>query len=227
MIVSINQPAYLPWLGYFDRIAHSDIHVVLDHVQFEKNSYVNRNQILSPNGPAWLTVPVRTKGRFGNLDIKSLEIDRSQHWQRKHLRTIEGAYANTPMFNQFWEPIRNIIDHDWIYLAELCDSINLHLLSQFDINTKITRSTELNCAETKSDLVLEICRKLGADTYLSGPFGRDYLDVDAFQNAGIGIQFHDFASPTYPQPTEPFVPNLSVVDCLFRAGVPTVPISTI
>ena len=74
MIVSINQPAYLPWLGYFHRIAVSDLHVVLDHVQFEKNSFTNRNKVRTASGTPWLTVPVRSKGRFGDLAINEVDI---------------------------------------------------------------------------------------------------------------------------------------------------------
>lgn len=85
MIVSINQPAYLPWLGYFDRIARSDIHVVLDHVQFEKNSFTNRNKIRTKEGSAWLTIPLSTKGKFGNLEIRNLEFASHGGWEKKAL----------------------------------------------------------------------------------------------------------------------------------------------
>ena len=101
MIISINQPGYLPWAGYFDRIAKSDLHVVLDHVQFEKNSHVNRNQILGQSGPFWLTVPVRTKGRFGNLSIVNLEIDATQSWTRKHVESIRSSYSRSPFFGEY------------------------------------------------------------------------------------------------------------------------------
>ena len=87
MILSINQPAYLPWLGYFDRIERSDVHVVLDHVQFEKNSFVNRNKIRNGNDWTWLTVPVETKGKFGALDIKNIKINNNINWKKKHWKT--------------------------------------------------------------------------------------------------------------------------------------------
>ena len=90
MIISINQPAYLPWLGYFDRIAKSDVHVVLDHVQFEKNSMVNRNRVYAPNGEIMLTVPVQTSKQFGNLEIINLEISHQQKWQKKALANIDS-----------------------------------------------------------------------------------------------------------------------------------------
>src|SRR4051812_8168590 len=98
MVVSINQPAYLPWLGYFDRIARSDLHVVLDDVQFEKNSFVNRNKVRIKDGWCWLTVPVLTKGRFRDLPINRLEISSDRNWCHKHLETIRMNYARTDYF---------------------------------------------------------------------------------------------------------------------------------
>ncbi|MFH0823907.1 MAG: WbqC family protein, partial [Pseudomonadota bacterium] len=100
MIVSINQPAYLPWLGYFHRIARSDLHIVLDHVQFEKHGFIHRNRVKSAMGWCWLTVPVRTGGRFGNISIKTAEIDNTRDWARKHRMTLEQSYGNAPYFNE-------------------------------------------------------------------------------------------------------------------------------
>lgn len=96
MILSIHQPAYLPWLGYFDRIARSDKFVYLDNVQFERNSFINRNRIKTANGPIWLTIPVRLKEHF-NKTIADIEIDARQNWKRKHLRSIEQNYRHAPV----------------------------------------------------------------------------------------------------------------------------------
>jgi hypothetical protein len=101
MRVSIMQPAYLAWLGYFDRIAMSDIHVVLDHVQFEKNSFTNRNKVRSSAGWSWLTVPVETSGRFGSLAIRDLKIASEPRWRKKHLNTIETCYGRSPFFDVY------------------------------------------------------------------------------------------------------------------------------
>jgi len=98
MRVSINQPAYLPWAGYFDRIAASDVHIVLDHVQFEKNSFVNRNKIRTPQGWTWLTVPVTTKGRFGALPINELEMAEAERWPKKHWSALQANYAKSASF---------------------------------------------------------------------------------------------------------------------------------
>ena len=85
MLISINQPAYIPWLGYYERIDSSDVHVILDHVQFEKNSFTNRNKILTQNGPVWLTIPIATKGKFGDLAINQLKFSDISKWKKKHL----------------------------------------------------------------------------------------------------------------------------------------------
>lgn len=98
MIVSVNQPAYLPWPGYFHRIAVSDTHVVLDHVQFEKNSVTNRNKVRTATGWSWLTVPLRTKGRFGDLAIRSVEIDNATDWRTRHWKTLRQSYGRAPHF---------------------------------------------------------------------------------------------------------------------------------
>jgi len=98
MIVSINQLTYLPWLGYYDRIAASDLHIILDHVQFEKNSMTNRNKVRTSEGWTWLTVPVLSKGKFGDLEITKLGISENTKWQKKHWNTIKGSYSKAPFF---------------------------------------------------------------------------------------------------------------------------------
>src|SRR5476651_588587 len=108
MRVSINQPAYLPWLGYFDRIAISDVHVVLDQVQFEKNSMTNRNKIRTSNGSSWLTVPIKTKGRFGDLSICDLEVDTSSNWRDKHWKAICQNYSRSPYFGRYASDLEKI-----------------------------------------------------------------------------------------------------------------------
>lgn len=218
MILSINQPAYLPWPGYFDRIARSDLHVVLDHVQFEKNSFVNRNQILGKGGPFWLTVPVRTKGRFGNLPISEVEIDQSSTWRRKHLQSIRSAYGKSPYFDEYWGPLESMLSAEFLKLNDLCRATTGPLLGMLgiDVECRYSSSHEFGCS--KGDLVLEICREFGASTYLSGPFGREYLDLDSFSEAGIEVQFHDFVPERYAQPATEFTSNLSVIDMLFNVG---------
>ncbi len=218
MIVSINQPAYLPWLGYFDRIAKSDIYILLDHVQFEKNSMANRNKVRTPPGWVWLTVPIRTKGRFGNLGINNLEINSELPWARKHWKTIHCNYARATYFEQYATFFQELYTDTWEQLDPLMSEITKYLLSEFEITTQLVKSSSLDPQYTKSDLVLELCRKVEANIYLSGPFGRQYLDRGAFERAGIELRFHDYPHPEYRQAFDGFEPYMSAIDLLFNHG---------
>jgi hypothetical protein len=218
MIVSINQPSYLPWLGYFQRIAASDVHVVLDHVQFEKNSFTNRNRIRTPQGWVWLSVPVLTSGRSAQK-IQEVMIDNRVAWCRKHWRTMLQNYGKAPFFNEYGPFFEDMYAQRWEQLVPLIDRGTEFLLQQLYIETKIIRSSTLDVYGEKSDLVLQICQTLGADTYLSGKLGRDYLDESSFREAGIEIIYQDYKHPVYHQRYEPFESNMSTVDLLFNCGL--------
>lgn len=218
MIVSVNQPAYLPWLGYFDRIARSDLHIVLDHVQFEKNSMTNRNQIRAGAEARMLTVPVRTAGRFGNLPINELEVANDTPWARKHWQAISQSYSKSAFFPDHQEFFREVYEETWQRLLPLIRRITGYLLVQLGIGTRLVSSAELGVSGTKSELVLNLCQHVGASTYLSGPLGRQYLDLAAFQDAGIEVLFHDYQHPEYGQRHPGFLTRLSVIDLLFNQG---------
>lgn len=219
MLISINQPAYIPWLGYFDRIHRSSVHVVLDHVQFEKNSMTNRNKIKTRDGWCWLTVPVRTKGSFGGLPISGVEITSQSNWQKKHFNSLCASYGKAPFFSEnidFFEYL--LLKNKWTSLNALVREVTNHVLVQLNINTRVMYSSEMDLRLTKGDLVLEICEKLGASSYLSGPFGRDYLDLPAFAAREVDVMFHDYEHPVYEQLNGDFVSHLSIVDLLFNQG---------
>lgn len=218
MIVSINQPAYLPWLGYFDRIISSDVHIVLDHVQFEKNSMTNRNKVRTHQGWTWLSVPVLSKGKFGDLAINKLQISNNNNWQKKHWNTLRGSYAKAPFFNRYAEYFEHIYHQEWAEIFPLINEINTYLMDELSVDTKIITSSSLQPENSKSDLVLELCKKAGATVYLSGALGRDYLDVDEFEACGIEVQFQDYQHPTYGQIHGDFLPYMSVADLLFNEG---------
>jgi hypothetical protein len=217
MIVSIHQPAYLPWLGYFDRIAKSDAFIFLDNVQFERNSFINRNQIKTANGPIWLTVPVRLDAHFDKT-IVEIEIDGRQNWRRKHLQSIEQSYSRTQDFAQKFSRLTAIYEDKTNKLVELCRGQLDFWLAELDITTRILRASEMPVAGRKSALVLNLCKHLGATKYLSGPLGRGYLDEAEFIKAGIDIEYHEFVHPVYPQTYGEFVPAMGVVDYWMNCG---------
>jgi hypothetical protein len=218
MIVSINQPGYLPWLGYFDRIARSDLHVVLDHVQFEKNSFTNRNKVRIARGWTWLTIPVATSGRFGDLPISDIAIAENRPWRRKHWATIESSYARAPYFDAHRDYWRDLFAHQWTTLAPLLRETLSYMLGALKLETQLLYSSDMGLTHTKSDLILNICRTVGASRYISGPLGRDYLDAAAFDRESIEIAYHEFRPPVYPQQYDGFEPGMAAIDAVFNVG---------
>jgi hypothetical protein len=216
MIVSINQPAYLPWAGYFDRIFKSDIHVVLDCVQFEKGSYINRNRILSKNGPTLLTIPLLHQSLHD--DIVSKKINNKISWQRKHISTMKQNYSKSPYYMEYVDKMQYYYDNKFDYLGEVLRGMTELFLRELNIKTPLLYSSEMNISGEKGDLILNICKSLGASTYISGPFGRGYLNENLFRKEGINILYHNFKSPIYTQMVDPYYPNLSVIDLMFNCG---------
>lgn len=217
MILSAHQPAYLPWLGYFDKIASADIFVFLDNVQFEKNSFTNRNRIKTPHGAMWLTAPVKLKGHIESTILET-RVDDSQPWRAKHLKSIAANYRKSPFFDTLFPKLEAILTAPKDSLAELCWT-QLHFwLGELDIRTKIVRASSLPVASRKSDLVLDLCRHFGADHYISGAIGRDYLNEPAFAALGIRIEYQEYRHPIYPQLWGAFAPYMGVVDYLMNVG---------
>lgn len=219
MIVSINQPAYLPWLGYFHRIAASDLHVVLDHVQFEKNSFTNRNRVRTAAGWCWLTVPVETKGKFGDLAINGLAIAGDGRWQEKHWRTLSQGYSKSPFFEPCQGLLEDVYGRSWKTLGELCRYMTKKFLDELGITTPILFSSELAPNGTKDELILDLCTKTKASVYLSGALGNNYLRESLFTENGIRVEYQDYHHPVYPQPgLKTFEPFLGIPDLLFNCG---------
>lgn len=218
MVVSIAQPGYWPWLGYFDRILKSDLHIVLDHVQFEKSWFINRNRIRCGDSWQWLTIPVKTKGRFGNLPINQIEVDERQNWKIKHWRTLRHQYYHTCFWKDF-EPELNAFYHtQWPNFRTICLASSQIIAKALSLKTPLLFSSQFTPSETKGALVLELCQKAGATTYLSGPLGKNYLSINHFEAAGIQVEWHHFSPPApanYPNPT---TPPRSALDFLLHLG---------
>lgn len=217
MILSAHQPAYLPWLGYFDKIARADVFVYLDTVQYEKNSFINRNQVKTAQGTSWLTIPVKTKGHIAG-SLLTTEIDESQPWRQKHLKTIEMNYRKAPFFEKNFPKLQEIILKPESLLAEMSWKQLQFWLTEFDIKTKVVRASDLPVQSKKSDLVLDLCKHVGANRYLSGALGKDYLDEAAFAESGVKIDYQDFKPSVYPQLWGNFVPYMSIVDYWMNTG---------
>lgn len=217
MILTIHQPAYLPWLGLIHKIAISDTYVYLDIVQFEKNGNTNRNKIKMSNGPSWLTVPVFLGGHTKNT-IKDIEIDNTQNWQNKHWNSLYTNYNKAPFFYKYSDFLENTYKQKWRYIAELDEYMLKWILQELNITTAFYKASDLNFEGHKSDLIFDICEKTNADVYISGMFGKDYLDKEKFTKKNIKIYFQDYKHPVYPQLYRDFLPYMSLLDLMFNCG---------
>lgn len=211
MILSIHQPAYLPWLGYFDKIINSDVFIFLDTVQFEKNSFTNRNKIKTKNGENWLTVPVKTKGHIDST-LKELQIDNTKNWHKKHLNAIFMNYKKAPFFEKIYSKIENLYASDEELLSDLCYKHLLFWLKEIGVDRKIIKSSELDIDSKKSDLILDLCKNLNANHYISGALGKNYICEESFIKNNIVVEYQEYKHPVYPQLWGEFLPNMSILD---------------
>jgi len=215
MIVAIHQPVYLPWLGFFHKMRSSDVFVFLDDVPFSKNSVENRNLIKTPQGKLWLTVPVRTVGRYGQL-IRDVEIDNSQNWAEKHWKSLSMNYRKARFYSTHAPFFETLYSKDWSKLMHLSIEITDYMAGSFGIANKTLLSSSLGVEGTGTQRLVNICKKLGADTYLSGTGAKAYQDDSLFHEAKIRVVYQQFVVEPYPQLYGRFIPNLSGVDYLMN-----------
>ncbi|HUQ75537.1 MAG TPA: WbqC family protein [Burkholderiales bacterium] len=222
MLVAIHQPHYLPWLGYLHRMARADLFIVLDHVQYERGNYQNRTQVRVNGAPHWLTVPVVQRSQKECIVEKS--IDNSRPWAATHFETLRRAYASAGFFHTYAAPLRALYEQRWERLVDVNAAMLELLRDALDIRTPLVKSSELGARGAKSELVLNLCKAVGASALLVGMGGsRKYLDRSAFSRAGIALQFQEFTHPVYPQrgagsEMKAFSAGLSALDLLFNCG---------
>lgn len=218
MRIAIVQSNYIPWKGYFDLIQSVDEFVLFDDVQYTRRDWRNRNQVKTPHGLTWLTIPVQTTGQYLSL-IKDIVVT-DDGWAKKHWKTIASVYAQAPHFRAFAERFERLylestetrlsaINRTWLEAA--CEMLG--------IATTLTWSMDYAVAEGRTERLVSICQQAGASTYVSGPSARGYIDDAIFRAAGIELQYFDYAGyPEYPQLHGPFTHQVSVVDLLCHTG---------
>ena len=219
--VSIHQPQYLPYLGFFHKLAHSDIHVFLDTVQLHRRGLQHRNKIKSSTGWQWLTVPISSGSREILSDVK---ISSTEPWADKHRRAIQLNYARAPYFDALGDDLLGLLQTSWGMLAELNEALIRSVMGVVGIGTSLVRASELGVEGSSTQLLVAVSREVGADRYLSGPGGRNYIEPALFEDAGIDIAWQEFEYPSYDQvfPSAGFIPHLSIIDPLFCAGAEAV-----
>jgi UDP-2,4-diacetamido-2,4,6-trideoxy-beta-L-altropyranose hydrolase len=218
--IAIAQPTYLPWLGYFDLIDQVDKFVLLDTVQFEKQSWQQRNRIKTPTGLQWLTVPVIFRGRLGQR-IVDVEIREPEFW-RHHLRAIELNYRRAPCFDKYFPALQELLRSasSGLRLADFSISLLRWLIQTLGITTPIVRSSELPVSGKRTQLLAEVCGVLGATTYISPLGSADYLlgELPILTDRGVDVVFQHYEHPQYRQMFPTFEAHASVLDLLFNEG---------
>ena len=216
MIVAVHQPQYLPWLGYFDKMRRADMFCFLDNVQYKKNDWQNRNRLKTDQGWQWLTVPVSYRFR---QKINEVKINHGVDWKRKHLQALITNYNRAPYFREYMVIFEQIFSKDWDSLSELNVYVTERLKELLGLQRKPTfLSSNFMLRDDPTDRLIDICKELGADTYLSGQDGVNYMDLARFQKYGLSVIIQDFNHPVYPQLYTNFQSHLSIVDLLFNCG---------
>jgi hypothetical protein len=216
-ICVISQPRYFPGLHYLHRMMVADFFVIFDSVQFNPRHEENRTRLKTARGAEWLTVPMR-QTRREQLILDTL-VDHSQPWQQRALRTLQHLYGKAPFYRAHAPAVQQVLETPHETLTDLDRASWEPALRLLGITCRFVRASELPVSGKGPGLLLDICKHLGADTYLSGSFGREYLDTTAFAREGVTVTFHEYQYPVYPQRGEGFVPFLSYLDVLFNAGL--------
>ena len=219
-VAAIHQPNYIPWPGYFHKLAACDVFVYLDAVQYPRGqSFAARNRIKTPNGVVFLTIPVSVpKGHEGKASYLEVEFA-DERWRDKHLKTVEQSYKRAPHFDEVFELYRDGLERGRTFV-DLNVGLIEAIAGYLGIETRrVLLSETLESFGEKTDLIVDVCKTLEADVYLSGAGGgREYNDERLLNEHGIELRYDDYAYPEHPQLWDGFEPNLSVLDLLFNCG---------
>lgn len=216
MKVGIIQSNYIPWRGYFDFIDDVDLFIFHDDLQYTKNDWRNRNKIKTDRGLMWLTVPVHYR-RTAQL-ICETPIDRSQGWEIKHMRLLQRWYGKTPFFPTYRDELSSILGRPFETISELNICLCRWIMGKLGIKTPLRLSSEFSPRGTKTERLVDLLRKAGATSYLSGPAARDYLDEALLRKSGFSLEYKGYLYRDYPQPWGDFAGGVTALDLLFNAG---------
>lgn len=217
----ILQPSYIPWRGYFHQIQKADTFIFYDDVQYDKDGWRNRNLIKTAQGTQWLTIPVKAKGAVSKgIPINQIRISWDKPWNVHHWRAIQFAYKKTPFFSKYADYFEEMYSRQPQLLADFTIQTTIEIAALLGIrSTQFIRSSDLGSVEgEKTDRLINLLKKVGADHYISGPAAKDYLEEEKFIAAGISLEYMHYNYPEYPQLYPPFEGKVSIIDLLFMTG---------
>lgn len=220
-ILSLMQPTYLPWLGYFNLIKNSDIFVIYTTTQLTKRSWQTRNKIKGNGGEVWLTIPIKKTKSRDNLLIKDAEINyESGDWVKKHLNSIRQCYSKSNYFEDIFPIIERVLNHRPKYLIDITVSMLIEFLDLLDINTQIVISDDIDYVGKKDEALISICKILKVTNYMSVKGSMDYIlsGENLFDKNNINLIWHEYKHPIYKQLNGNFISHLGIIDALFNLG---------
>ncbi|MCQ2527079.1 MAG: WbqC family protein [Lachnospiraceae bacterium] len=217
MILSGHQPNYWPYPGLIGKIMLSDCFVYVTKVQFEKKSWQKRNRIRTKEGWNYIQVPTITKGKF-DQNICDVEIDNNNDWREKTLKTIQLLYGKAPFYKEYSDFITDFYSKDWKMLSDMDIEIMNFILNDLGCDTKIYYDKDYNFEGNKTAMLVDMCKKIGCDTYLSNLGSSAYVQIDEFTQAGLNHQYIDYTGVEYRQQFGGFEPGLSILDMLMNCG---------
>lgn len=219
--VAILQSNYIPWKGYFDMIASVDEFILYDDMQYTRRDWRNRNQIKTPQGVQWLTVPVQVKGKY-DQKIKDTLISGSD-WRQVHWKALSQNYRRAPYFKEVaaWlEPLYN--SETYSHISQLNRRFIEAICGYLNINTLISNSSDYTLVDGKTERLADLCRQAGGAEYVSGPSAKDYVEAFIFSDMNIKLTWFDYAGyPDYPQLWGEFAHGVTILDMLFNCGKDT------
>lgn len=220
MNVVILQPSYIPWRGFFHQIYKSDLFIFYDDVQYDKHGWRNRNQIKTTQGKQWLTIPVHSAGVTQGRTIQEIKIDWSKPWAKNHWKAFTFSYAKAPHFRRYAALLESYYQRQDEFLADFTIDLTIALARELGIwHTRFLRSSEIpGITGERTERLIQILTRMGAQHYISGPSARTYVEPELFDAAGITLEYMVYDYSEYPQLYPPYDPFVSVLDLLFMTG---------
>jgi hypothetical protein len=216
--VAILQSNYIPWKGYFDLINMVDEFILFDDMQYTRRDWRNRNQIKTPQGVRWLTIPVEVKGKYFQKINETCASD--SKWAREHWKTLTHIYAQAPYFDVHRDQFESLyLNLDTLLLSQINIQFIKAICGILGISTHLSWSNDYQLIDGKTERLVDLCKQAGGTHYISGPSARDYIDAAQFEQAGISLSYMDYSGyPEYPQHYPPFEHRITILDLIFHMG---------
>lgn len=216
--VIITQSNYIPWKGYFDAFRLVDKVILYDDMQYTRRDWRNRNQIKTPQGLQWLSIPVGVKGKYFQ-SIKETKIA-EKNWNKQHWKTLQLNYAKAPFFKEYKDILENLyLDCNEEYLSLINYRFLLRINDILGITTPMQFSSDFTLIAGKTERLVDLCKQLKATDYYTGPAAKNYINGDIFAKANIKVHYLDYLGyQEYPQLYLPFAHNVTILDLILNTG---------